>query len=53
MVIKTESGYKAQVYCDGLVILCELVNGEWKDCVFQTAEDAQKAIEEYNEFWKQ
>ena len=52
MVVKTEAGYKAKVYDRGWVTMCEIVNGEWQDCIFETEEEAQAAIDRYKEFWK-
>lgn len=51
MIVKTDSGYKVKVYDNGWVTMAELVCGEWKDCVFETEADAQKAYDEYIKLW--
>lgn len=43
--------YKVKVYIDGYVTMCEFAGGEWKDCVFDTREEAQKALDDYKEVW--
>lgn len=52
MIINTGNGYKVRVYDNGWVYLCELVDGEWRDCIFDTYKDAQDALDRYKEFWK-
>ena len=49
MIIKTDSGYIVKVYDHGYVTLCELVNGEWVDCLFSTEQEAREALDSYKE----
>lgn len=36
----------------GWVYMTHLVDGEWKICTFDSREEAERAAEDYNEFWK-
>lgn len=52
MIFNTGNGFKVKVFDRGLVTMCELVNGEWQDCIFETYEEAKEAEARYLEFWK-
>ena len=55
MAYKSGNKWKAVVYdkpSRRTVVMCELKDGEWQDCLFNTQEDAEKAEKEYHEFWK-
>lgn len=43
--------FKVKVYDNGYVNLCEMVDGEWKDSVFSTKEEADKALADYQAVW--
>lgn len=43
--------YKVKVYDGGWVTMCEIVDGKWQDCTFQTKEEAEQALKDYRETW--
>lgn len=46
-IFETAKGYGVSVWDQGYVHLCELKNGEWQDCCFDTLEEAYEAQERY------
>lgn len=46
----TKDGYKVTVYDHGFVTLCEIKDGRFQDCVFDTKEEAQRARDAYYNF---
>lgn len=51
-VKETEKGFVVKIYDNGFTTMSDLINGEWKICYFPTREEAEKAMNNYNEFWK-
>lgn len=53
-VYDVANGYKVAVYDNGYCCnLCDCVDGEWKDCIFSTEDEAINAMNAYNDFWKE
>lgn len=56
MAYKDGKVWKAVVYdkpSGRIVTMCELQNGEWKDCEFSTKEAAEAEEKRYREFWSE
>ena len=53
MIFKTKDGFKVRVFDHGFVTMCEWdeTKHDFVDCVFSTEQDAQKALDRYNEVW--
>lgn len=47
---KTPEGYKLLLWDDGYVWMCEYKDGGYRDCVFDTIEDAKEAYDNWWEF---
>ncbi len=50
MIIENKDKFNVKVYDRGFVYLTELVNSEWKICEFNTKEEAETALKQYNEY---
>lgn len=51
-IIRTDEGYKVRIYDNGYVFLCELIDNKWQDCVFETQEEAQIALDNYHKSYR-
>lgn len=49
MIIEKNGKFYVQVYDRGFVYLNELIKGETKICEFDTREEAETVLKEYNE----
>lgn len=50
-VIETKEGFKVGIYQrGGLCYMSHLTDDGWKDCVFPTEHEAQRASDRYNDF---
>lgn len=55
MIIEENGKFFVKVYdkpSRQTVFLCELVNDVWKTCIFLTKQEAEKAEQDYINFWK-
>lgn len=43
--------FMVKVYDNGYVTMADYVDGEWRDCVFSTREEAEKALADYKAMW--